>query len=94
MEGMDPRALRLFDLADHEAVIVRCQCGSIVQYGRGFLQRNHRVSSDTLIFDLQFRLRCKHCTRTRGFRIEVQDVRPIEGSVHRPPPKVIVDPDA
>ena len=33
------------------------------------------MSSDTLVFDLQFRLRCSHCNRWRGFRITIFDNR-------------------
>ena len=69
----DPRTMRLFDPAPHEAVIVRCACGSIVECGNGFLQREHRIPSDTLVYDLQYRMRCKHCNRREGFGISVQD---------------------
>jgi hypothetical protein len=39
------------------------------------LQRLRRVSSATLVYDLQFRLRCRHCNRRSGFRIAVVDDR-------------------
>ena len=38
-----------------------------VEYHKGFLQRRHRVPSDTLVFDLQFRLRCRTATPARVF---------------------------
>jgi hypothetical protein len=38
-------------------------------------QRRHRLPSDTLVFDLQFRLRCKGCNRWSGFRITIFDDR-------------------
>jgi hypothetical protein len=71
----DLRTLRLLDLAPHEAIIVRCECGRITEYGHGLLQRLHRVPSDTLIYDLQFRLRCRHCNRRDGFDIGILDTR-------------------
>jgi hypothetical protein len=54
---------------------VSCPCGRSVEYFPGFLQRRHRVPSDTLVFDLQFRLRCSHCNCWRGFRITILDLR-------------------
>ena len=36
-------------------------------------QRRYRLASDTLIYDLQFRLRCKGCNRRSGFRITIFD---------------------
>ena len=73
-DGADPRLLRLLDLADYEMVVVSCPCGRIVEYRRGVLQRLHRFPSDTLVYDLQFRLRCRHCNRRSGFRIAVVDM--------------------
>jgi len=40
---------------------------------KGFLQRRQRVLSDTLVFDLQFRLCCRDCNRLSGFRITIFD---------------------
>jgi len=71
----DPRLLRLLDLAEHEFVRAACPCGRIVEYRPGVLQRLRRLSSATLIYDLQFRLRCRHCNRRSGFRIAVVDGR-------------------
>jgi hypothetical protein len=71
----DPRLLRLLDVADHEFISVSCPCGRITEYAAGLLQRLRRIPSDTLIFDLQFRLRCRHCNRRSGFRIAVVDGR-------------------
>ena len=71
----DERTIRLFDLAAHEIVVVRCECGRITEYGRGFLQRHYRIPSDTLVYDLQFRLRCQHCNRIEGFEISILDER-------------------
>ena len=71
----DVRTLRLLDLAPYEYIIVRCQCGRIVEYMPGFLQRRHRLPSTTLVYDLQFRLRCRHCRADRGFEIAVEDSR-------------------
>src|ERR1700693_2625100 len=55
----DPRAMRLYDLADDEVIEVRCPCGRIAEYMPGLLQRLYRVPSDVLVYDLQFRLRCQ-----------------------------------
>src|SRR5271166_4884057 len=77
--GMDEkkgdRWLRLGDLARHEVIVIRCGCGRNVEYPPGFLQRRYRLASDTLIFDLQSRLRCKGCNRRSGFRITIFDER-------------------
>ena len=72
----DPRLWRLFDLNDDETIVVRCLCqNGTVSYGPGDLQRRRRLPSDTLIFDLQYRLRCIQCGRTRGFAISVSRLR-------------------
>ena len=63
------------DLAAHEVIVVRCGCGRSVEYPRGFLQRRYRLASDTLAYDLQFRLRCEGCNRRDGFRISIFDER-------------------
>ena len=67
--------LRLGDLAPHEVIVVRCPRGRNTEYRCGYLQRRHRVQSDTLVFDLQFRIRCSHCNRRSGFRITILDER-------------------
>src|SRR5208337_4447280 len=54
------RWLRLGDLARREVIVVRCGCRRSVEYPPGFLQRRHRLPSDFLVYDLQFRLRCSH----------------------------------
>ena len=74
-ETKGDRWLRLGDLAAHEVIMVRCPCGRSVEYPPGFLQRRYRLASDTLVFDLQFRLRCKGCNRRGGFRITIFDER-------------------
>jgi len=92
LDSRDPRTLRLYDLGPEDAIVVTCLCGWITEYGEGMLQRQHRVPSDTLVFDLQYRLRCRNCGRRKGFAIAVQDRRMIGTSSHRPPPIVIVAP--
>ena len=74
-EKKGDRWLRLGDLAPHEVIVVRCPCGRSVEYHKGFLQRRHRVPSDFLVYDLQFRLRCSHCNARAGFRITILDER-------------------
>lgn len=93
-QARDPRSLRLFDLATDEGVVVTCQCGRSVEYFAGFLQRAHRLPSDTLIYDLQFRFRCTHCNRRSGFRIAIADRRTIGKTSRRAPERVVVDPRA
>ena len=74
-EQKGERWWQLGDLASHEVIVVHCPCGRSVEYHTGFLQRRHRVASDTLVFDLQFRLRCSHCNACAGFRITIFDER-------------------
>jgi hypothetical protein len=40
----DARKLRLGDLSPFDTVVVRCECGRIVEYLPGVLARLHRVS--------------------------------------------------
>jgi hypothetical protein len=86
---LDYRTLRLFDLGRDEMIEVRCACGWTTHYGPGFLQRNHRLPSDMLIFDLQYRVRCSHCSRRDGFAISVINNRTATMK-EAIPPKVIV----
>jgi hypothetical protein len=38
---------------------------------------HHRLPSDTLIYDLQFRLKCRHCKGRRGnFEIAFEPIEP------------------
>ena len=71
----DPRTLRLIDLSPHDTVVVRCECGRIVEYLPGVLPRLHRVPSTTLVHDLQYRFRCSRCGRRSGFGISLRDER-------------------
>jgi hypothetical protein len=72
----DPRLWRLLDLAADETIVVRCerQHGN-VSYQPGALQKRRRLPSDTLIYDLQYRLRRQRCGRTSGFGISVSKLR-------------------
>jgi hypothetical protein len=87
----DLRLLRLLDLERHETIEVQCVCGYSVQYAWGMLQRKHRVRSDTLVFDLQFRFRCKQCSRWRGFRIALIDERN-RGDIHKVHDRTVIVP--
>src|SRR3546814_11272537 len=71
----EDRLVRLLDLEPYEVVVVNCQCGRSVESPNGLLQRRHRLQSDTLVYDLQFKLRCQQCRRTSSFRIAVYDSR-------------------
>ena len=84
------QTLRLIDLKPHEHIFVRCQCGRVVQYMPGLLQRRYRLPSTTLIYDLQFRLRCSHCRAFAGFEITVLDMRNIGDNSKSCPERVIV----
>ena len=90
MPENDPRALRLYDLEPYEHIFVSCQCGQIVQYMPGVLQRRHRVPSDTLIYDLQFRFRCSRCRAFKDFEIKIVDVRNMGDNSKPCPERVIV----
>jgi hypothetical protein len=74
MRDPDPRTWRLFDLTAGEVIELRCPCGRIIEFQQGVLQRLYRLPSDTLLIDLQYRLRCRHCNRRQGFRIAVVDL--------------------
>jgi hypothetical protein len=43
----------------------------LIKAASGILERRHRAPSDTLVFDLQCRLRCKGCNRRSGFQGEL-----------------------
>ena len=73
----DPRTLRLYDMKPRDVLTVQCSCGHISRFGAGELQRkSRRVFSDMPIWDLQYRLRCQHCRRTKGMRIILWDGEP------------------
>jgi hypothetical protein len=65
----DPRTLRLHDIQPQDVLTAQCPCGHIGRFAEGDLQRRFRVPSDTLIGDLQYRMRCRHCRRDKGIRI-------------------------
>ena len=74
---MEPRKLRLYDLKPQDGLTVQCSCGHTSRFTSGELQRKHRLPSDLLIYDLQYRLRCRVCRRWRGFRILLWDGQPM-----------------
>ena len=84
----DVRTIRLYDLAPHEWVHVECLCRRIVEFPNGLLQRKHKIPSDCLIYDLQYRFRCASCGRDKGFRISVTDRRGVHNSA--PVPCIVV----
>lgn len=55
-ETKGDRWLPLGYLTAHEVIVVCCSCERRVEYHSGFLQRRYRLASDTLVYDLQFRL--------------------------------------
>ncbi|MBT3070602.1 hypothetical protein KKP04_06950 [Rhodomicrobium sp. Az07] len=80
MPDKETRLLRLFDLAPREVIEVQCPCGKIVHFPNGYLQRKRGLPSDTLIFDLQFKLRCRQCGGRDGFRIAIVDLSDVGDS--------------
>lgn len=73
----DPRTLRLYDMRPRDVLTVQCSCGHIGRFAAGDLRRkSRRVFSDMPIWDLQYRLRCRHCRRTKGMRILLWDGGP------------------
>jgi hypothetical protein len=52
-----PRGLRLWDVRDGQKIVVTCTCGQIAHFLPGVLQRLHKMPSDTLVYDLRYRLR-------------------------------------
>jgi hypothetical protein len=75
-EDTDLRLTRLLDLGKNDTISVWCPgCGVTTEYGYGGLQRHHRIPSTTLVFDLQFWLRCRQCNCRDGFRITIWDGR-------------------
>lgn len=67
--------MRLADVRQNETIIVRCHCGHCAEFPYGQLQRQHKLPSSTLIFDLQFKMRCKSCKSAGPFRIALLDER-------------------
>ncbi len=90
MELDDIRFTRLFHLADHERVVVRCPCGANIEFHPGAFPKRYRTPSDTLIYDLQFRLRCQHCKRRRGFEIAIGSIRRMGTSSAPIPARIVV----
>lgn len=94
-DGRNRRLERLIDLGKTEVVVVKCRrCGTSVEYGRGFLQRRHRVASDTLVYDLRYRLKCARCNNRDDFRISILDKADVGDSSKSKPEWVVVDADA
>jgi hypothetical protein len=78
----------------HEAVVILCQCGRIRPFRPRRDAANASGAADMLIYDLQFRLRCEHCSAWRGFRIVIEDTRPVaDRSLVGDPDVVIVEPN-
>src|SRR5271163_2094551 len=86
----DMRRTRLYDLAEDERVHVRCVCGASVIYHPGAFPKKYRTPSDTLLYDLQFRLRCGHCNRNHSFEISIATTRMIGSSSNPQPDKIVV----
>ena len=69
MPTSDPRKLRLYEIGSADVLTVQCSCGHFSRFASAELQRRHKLPSDILIYDLQFRLRCQMCRRKKGMRI-------------------------
>jgi hypothetical protein len=72
---MDTKDMRLSDVRPNETIIVRCHCGHCAEFPYGHLQRHNKLPSSMLIFDLQFKMRCKACKSAGPFRISLLDER-------------------
>jgi hypothetical protein len=90
MDHEDIRRTRLFDLADDERVHVRCQCGMSVEFHPGVFPKRYHTPSDTLIYDLRYRLKCSHCARKTGHEISIMARRFVGNSSALPPLRVVV----
>jgi hypothetical protein len=71
----DLRTMRLLDLAEYEVIEVICECGRVCHIKQGYFPRHRRVSSDSLIYDLRYRLRCTHCNLIDACEIAIIDTR-------------------
>jgi hypothetical protein len=73
--------------------VIRCPCGRNVEYPNGLQQRRFRLPSDTLLYDLQFRFRCKRCNLRSGFTIAVVDRSKSPRVGEKFPEKIVVAPE-
>jgi hypothetical protein len=64
--------------------------GASVVFHPGAFPKTYRTPSDTLLYDLQFRLRCKHCNRNHGFEIAIGSTRTVGSSSHLQPERIVV----
>src|SRR5690349_13389859 len=88
---MNEKELRLLDLAPNETIRVYCQCGRITEFSHGYLQRMRRLPSTFLVYDLQWRLKCRHCNARSDFKITIFDEKyRTVNSDQQPPERVIV----
>ncbi len=81
---------RLYDLADHERIHVQCQCGFIVEFHPAMFPKQYRTPSDTLVYNLQFKLKCSHCGRKAGFEIAIMSRRMVDSSSNFVPSRTMV----
>ncbi len=86
----DIRRTRLYDLADHERIHVQCQCGFIAEFHPTLFPKRYRTPSDTLVYDLQFKLKCSHCGRKAGFEIAIMSRRMVGSSSNQAPYRTVV----
>jgi hypothetical protein len=59
----------------------------------GCFPKKYRVPSDTLLYDLQYRLRCRHCNRNHSFEIAIGSARMIGSSARAAPVGIVVPMD-
>ena len=65
--------MKLRDLKHDHKTVVTCGCGRITHFLPGFLQSHFRVPSDTLVWDLRYRLRCSKCNAKDRFEIVIEE---------------------
>jgi hypothetical protein len=56
-----------------QKIIVTCTCGQIAHFLPGVLQRLHKLPSDTLVYDLRYRLRCAKCRSRERFTVTIAE---------------------
>jgi hypothetical protein len=71
----DSRGLQLWDVRDGQKIVVTCTCGQIAHFLPGVLRRLHKLPSDTLVYDLRYRLRCQKCRSRDHFTVTVEEDR-------------------
>ena len=65
----------MWDLNHGQRIVVSCVCGRVTHFLPGHLERRYRLASDTLVWELRYRLRCSKCNSRDRFEITIEDER-------------------